>query len=369
MSVADEAFMQIAIDLAKQGEGYVEPNPMVGCVLVKDDEVIGRGWHKKFGGPHAEVNAIDDAANNGHADLTGATAFVTLEPCSHTGKTGPCSEALIAANVSRVVVAVTDPNPKVAGQGIAQLRNANIQVDIGILDSASRFILAPYLKRMRTGRPWIIAKWAMTFDGKIATRTGDSKWISNEESRSIVHQIRGRVDGVMVGIGTALADDPMLNARPAGARSAARIVIDSRARLPLDSKLVKTASESPVLIAVGPEADNTKCQQLKDRGCELIECLSNDANERLDDVLRHLGNSGTTNVLVEGGGQLLGSLNDCNLIDEVHVFLGAKIAGGTDATSPVEGVGFELIKEASKLKICSSTQLGEDIYIVGRVVS
>ncbi len=202
--------MDRALELAVQGQGFVEPNPMVGCVLVKDNQVIGEGWHQSFGQNHAEVNAILAAKT----DPAGASVFVTLEPCSHQGKTPPCVQALIQARVSRVVVACPDPNPSVAGQGIEQLRNAGLQVDVGLRQDKASEILAPYLKRTVTGLPWIIAKWAMTLDGKIATSTGDSQWISNEKSRAVVHQLRGRVDAIIVGAKTAVADDPLLTSRP-----------------------------------------------------------------------------------------------------------------------------------------------------------
>ena len=333
MSNSDEQYMQYAIDLATQGEGRVEPNPMVGCVLVRDNQIIGHGFHEQFGGPHAEVNAIDSARPN----AVGATAYVTLEPCSHVGKTGPCSDALIKAKVSRVIIACRDPNPLVAGQGIKRLEDAGIEVELGMLELQARSVMAPYLKRVEQSKPWIIAKWAMTLDGKIATSTGDSKWISNSDSRQIVHKLRARVDAVIVGIGTALADDPMLNARldqqgtsggvnPNPAKSkirppALRVVVDSMARLGLDSKLVKTAKEIPTLIALGPEADSAKLDQLVSAGCTLFTHPSTNRNERLEALLSHLAEQQLTNVLVEGGGQLLGGLHDLNQIDEVHCFL------------------------------------------------
>ena len=204
--------MRLAIELAAKGEGCVEPNPMVGCVIVRDGQIIGQGFHNQFGGPHAEINALSSIDSDAH-DAAGATAYVTLEPCSHVGKTGPCCDALIESEIAKVVVACVDPNPLVSGQGIKRLRDAGIKVEIGLLESEARELIAPYLKRIETGKPWVIAKWAMTLDGKIATATGDSQWISNSDSRSIVHELRGKVDAIMVGIGTALADDPMLNAR------------------------------------------------------------------------------------------------------------------------------------------------------------
>lgn len=375
--------MRCAIELATNGEGNVEPNPMVGCVLVRAGEIIGQGYHQQFGGPHAEVNALNSVAieveeTADSTNATGATAYVTLEPCSHTGKTGPCCDALIEANVSKVIVACADPNPLVAGQGIKRLRESGIEVEVGLLESEARSLMAPYLKRIESGKPWIIAKWAMTLDGKIATSTGDSQWISNPQSRDVVHQLRSRVDAIMVGIGTAVADDPMLNARTGAATSAPtaessaaprspalRIVVDSMARISLDSKLVQTAKEIPVLIATSSAADPTKRQQLEELGCEVFENDSADPNKRLDALLSYLAEQQITNVLVEGGGQLLGSLNDLHEIDEVHCFIGPKIVGG-QATTPVQGNGFDLIKDSMQIATQSVQQIGDDVYIVGR---
>jgi diaminohydroxyphosphoribosylaminopyrimidine deaminase/5-amino-6-(5-phosphoribosylamino)uracil reductase len=365
--------MRQAIELAKRGEGFVEPNPMVGCVLVRDGVLIGSGWHQRFGGPHAEINALGSIERVGlenestQLDASGATAFVTLEPCAHTGKTGPCSEALIEAGISRVVIGSLDPNPLVAGNGIRQLTAAGIEVSTGVLQSECEQVLAPYLKLKQTGKPWLIAKWAMTLDGKIATASGDSQWISNQQSRRIVHQVRGRVDGILVGIGTAIADDPMLNARPAGTRIASRIVVDSTARIPLESKLVRTANQFPTLISVGPGADKARIGELENLGCEVFQATSSDANDRLCELLDYLGSNGLTNVLVEGGGQLLGSLHDLGQLDECHIFVGPKLLGGTEAPSPVGGMGVKLLQDSNPIEISQVEQLGMDIHIVGRV--
>ena len=377
--------MRLAIELAAKGEGSVEPNPMVGCVIVRDGQVIGQGYHNQFGGPHAEINALSSIGND---DAAGATAYVTLEPCSHVGKTGPCCDALIESEIARVVVACVDPNPLVGGQGIKRLRDAGITVETGLLESQARDLIAPYLKRIETGKPWVIAKWAMTLDGKIATATGDSRWISNAQSRSVVHELRGKVDAIMVGIGTALADDPMLNARlgeqadsaarpeepdvksvdnsnPLQRSPALRVVVDSMARISLDSKLVQSAKEIPTLIATSSESDSAKRQQLVELGCDVFTHDSADPNERLDALLIHLAQQQITNVLVEGGGQLLGSLNDLHQIDEVHCFIGPKITGGAGKT-PVYGNGVELINDSTQIAIQSVEQLGEDVYIIGR---
>lgn len=361
---SDEDGMRLAIELAVRGEGYVEPNPMVGCVIVQAGEVIGTGWHQKFGEAHAEVNALASLQNT--EGLASATAYVTLEPCSHFGKTGPCSQALIRSGIGRVVVGCIDPNPDVQGRGIEQLRNAGIEVVTGCLQSECQGVLAPYLK-MRTGSPWVIAKWAMSLDGKIATQTGDSQWISNEESRQKVHQLRGRVDAIVVGSGTVKADDPMLNARPPGARVPIRVVIDSRADIDLNSKLVATAREIPVLLVAGPEAPQTRIGQLEESGVEVVRYDEPCRNERLRSILNELSNRNCTNVLIEGGGEIIGSLRDMDLIDEYHIFLGPRIIGGAKAQSPVQGKGANLLAEAHQLDIRSVEQLKNDLYLIGRV--
>ncbi len=359
----DAWHMARAIELAARGEGLVEPNPMVGCTLVAAGETVGEGWHRRFGGPHAEIEALQSAG----ARAQGATAFVTLEPCCHQGKTGPCTGALIAAGVSRVVVAQQDPFPQVSGEGIAELRRAGIAVEVGLLESEAKRLNAPYLKLVETGRPWIIAKWAMTLDGKIATRTLDSRWVSRHASREIVHQLRGRVDGIMIGRATAEADDPLLTARPPGARLAVRIVLDSKASLADTSQLVRTARESPVLVAIGQQAAAKDRQRLSAAGCEVIECPGKSHADRLAWLLDELGRRQMTNILVEGGGQVLGSLLDLGQIDEVHAFIAPKLIGGTSAVGPIGGSGIERMAQALNLSAPRVEQCDGDIYISGHL--
>lgn len=370
MPKTDQEFMRLAVNAAKNGLGLVEPNPMVGCVIVADDEVIGIGWHEKFGGPHAEINAINSVKSDLKHKIAGATAFVSLEPCSHQGKTGPCCDALIAAKIARVVVAVVDPNPNVSGQGIDRLRAAGIEVVDGVLAEEAQQVLAPYLKRTQTGLPWIIAKWAMTIDGRIATASGDSKWISNEKSRKRVHELRRRVDVVLVGIGTTLADNPMLNPRPAGPRTVSRVVVDSAVRIPLDSKIVSTANEFPTLVAVDgdqAETQKDKIAALRSAGCEIWQSdLGQKPNDRLLGLLGHLASNGATNVMVEGGSQILGALNDLAQIDEVHLFTGAKLLGGENALSPVGGVGPSLMDVATEMQLQRVERIENDVYSVYR---
>lgn len=364
--------MAVAIQASKNGQGAVEPNPMVGCVIVADDQVIGLGWHEKYGGPHAEINAIASVKAELKDKIAGATAYVSLEPCSHQGKTGPCCDAFIAAKIGRVVVAVVDPNPQVAGQGIKKMQAAGIEVVTGVLAERAEVVLAPYLKlkRTRTGLPWVIAKWAMTIDGRIATASGDSQWISNEKSRKRVHDLRRRVDAVMVGIGTALADDPMLNPRPMGNRVVTRVVVDSAVRIPLDSKLVKTANEFPTLIAVDGEQAKSQADKiagLKAAGCQVWQSDSGqDQDERLLELLKHLASNGVTNLMVEGGGQILGALNDLAQIDEIHLFTGAKLLGGQNARSPVAGTGPSLMNAATQLQLQQVERIDDDVYSIYR---
>jgi diaminohydroxyphosphoribosylaminopyrimidine deaminase/5-amino-6-(5-phosphoribosylamino)uracil reductase len=359
--------MAEALALAMHGLGTVEPNPMVGCVIVRGGDIVGQGFHERFGGPHAEVNALADAGNR----AAGATAYVTLEPCCHHGKTPPCTRALVQAGVKRVVIAAQDPFAEVAGRGIAEIRAAGIQCDLGTQSAEANWILAPYRKLIETKRPWIIAKWAMTLDGKLATRTGNSQWISSEASRAVVHQLRGRVDAVIVGSGTARLDDPLLTARPANLadikRTATRIVVDSAATLSLNSRLVQTAADVPVLVAVGDEATFECCQRLTAAGVEVLPCAGTTHEQRIAALLEEFGRRQMTNVLVEGGSKLLGALFDLRAVDEAHVFIAPKFAGGAAAPSPVGGTGIERMADALKLDDITIEELDGDVYVHGRI--
>jgi len=335
---------------------------MVGCVIAQGAEIIGEGFHRRFGGPHAEVEALRIAGDR----AKGATLYVTLEPCCHQGKTPPCTKAVLAAGVGRVVVAQRDTFPQVQGGGVAELQAAGVAVEVGLLESEARRLNAPYLKLVETGRSWIIAKWAMTLDGKIATHTGESRWISGPESRQIVHAIRGRVDAIMVGRGTAAKDDPLLTARPAGPRTALRVVLDTNASLTSESQLVRTARETPVLVAVGTSSSASDRKRLADAGCEVFVCEGATHSQRLESLLDELGRRRLTNVLVEGGGQLLGCLLDVRAIDEVHVFIAPKLIGGAAAGTAVAGRGVAAMSEALLLDAPEVRQAGSDTYITGR---
>jgi diaminohydroxyphosphoribosylaminopyrimidine deaminase / 5-amino-6-(5-phosphoribosylamino)uracil reductase len=361
----DPLFMARALELAARGQGTVEPNPMVGCVLVRDGAVVGEGWHRKFGGPHAEVEALRVAGPS----AKGATAYVTLEPCCHHGKTPPCTDALIAAGVARVVCAQRDPFAAVSGRGFAALESAGIAVEVGLMEAEAKYLNAPFLKLVQTGKPWVIAKWAMTLDGKIATRTGDSQWISGEASRAIVHELRGRMDAIIVGRGTAERDNPLLTARPAGPRVATRIVVDSTASLSLQSQLLQTIHDAHVLIAVADDASAENVARLQSAGCEVVKCKRDPVTKKLaiDELLAELGRRRMANVLVEGGGELFGSMFDAGAIDEAHVFIAPKLIGGKGATSPIGGAGVSKIASALKLADLEMRHVGDDFYLQGRI--
>ena len=338
---------------------------MVGCVLVRQGNVVGEGWHQQFGGPHAEVEALRMAGEAAR----GATAYVTLEPCAHAGKTPPCTEALIAAGVARVVVACGDPNPLVNGRGVAALQTAGIEVVVLDDQPEAKKLIAPFAKLMTTGRPWVIAKWAMTLDGKLAASSGDSQWISGEESRVIVHQLRGRMDAIVVGRGTAEQDDPLLTARPAGVRTPTRIVLDSQAVLSLDSQLVRTSSDAPVLVAAAANAPEARCHALRESGVEVWQSPPSavSPSDRWLALLDELGQRRMTNILVEGGAKVLGALLDAGEIDEVHAFIAPKLVGG-GGPSPLRGEGRALMADALRLTSPKIETIGEDVYVGGRVM-
>lgn len=359
----DEYWMKRAIDLALRGQGHVEPNPMVGCIIVRNGEALSQGWHESFGGPHAEVNALESLPVK---NLSQTTVFVTLEPCCHFGKTPPCVDELCRWKPERVVIGVQDPNPQVSGRSLARLRDAGVEVEVGVLERECQALIAPFAKRMTHGKPWVIAKWAMTLDGRIACADGDSRWISNESSRRIVHQLRGRMDAICVGIETVLRDDPLLNARPPGPRNAIRVLLDSNARLPLDSALVKTARQYPVLVVCHSHARPERIQPLRDQGCEVAVYEARDRLVTIDVLLRDLSSRGVTNLMVEGGTTVLGSFFDAGQIDEAHVFIAPKLIGGSHSRAPIGGTGIEAMSLAKLLTDGTWQQLESDMYFCGR---
>ncbi|MCS7167410.1 MAG: bifunctional diaminohydroxyphosphoribosylaminopyrimidine deaminase/5-amino-6-(5-phosphoribosylamino)uracil reductase RibD [Gemmatales bacterium] len=364
MTVAvHESYMQRALELARRGEGYVEPNPMVGAVVVRDGEVVGEGWHERFGGPHAEVVALQRA----RSAARGATLYVTLEPCCHWGKTPPCTQAILRAGIGRVIVAMLDPFPAVAGRGVAELVGAGISVEVGVLEEQARKLNAPYLKRLMRGRPWVIAKWAMSLDGKIATASGESKWISQEAARQLARQWRGKMDAVVVGIGTVERDDPHLGAPPGSPRTPMRVVLDRQLRLPLTAQLVRTARQAPVLVVHGQDVDPEKREALIRAGCECVAVPVEAGRLAVPALLDELGRRQMTNVLVEGGGQVLGSFFDAGEIDEVRVFVASMLLGGREAVVPLAGRGVAAIAQAVRLRSWQVEVVGSDVLVTGRI--
>ncbi len=355
--------MRRALRLAARGRGRVEPNPMVGCVLVRRGRVIGEGWHRRFGGPHAER----DALRRCEGSPRGATAYVALEPCCHHGKTPPCTDALIEAGISRVVAAVVDPCAVVRGRGIRTLREAGLRVDVGVCQGEAEALNAPFFKLRRTRRPWVILKWAQSLDGKIATHAGDSQWITGPAARREAHRLRGRVDAVLVGIGTVLADDPDLTCRHVKPkRIATRIVLDGRLRIPRRAKLVRTARKTPVLIATTRTALRQRkgtTDWLRSAGCNVIALPGRRGRVDLSALLDELGRREMTNVMVEGGGEVLGAFFDQDLADEALVFVAPKLIGGRRALDPLAGRGAASIADAVTLHNPTRRRVGDDLML------
>jgi diaminohydroxyphosphoribosylaminopyrimidine deaminase / 5-amino-6-(5-phosphoribosylamino)uracil reductase len=352
--------MRRALAEAERGRGRVEPNPLVGAVLVRDGELVGVGHHELFGGPHAEVEALRRAGDAAR----GATLYVTLEPCCHFGKTPPCTAAIVAAGVARVVVAHRDPFPQVSGGGLARLTEAGVAIVEGIDAESALRLNAPYLKRLATGCPFVTAKWAMTLDGKTAVTSGESRWISGPRSRALVHELRGRMDAILVGIGTVLADDPELTARPPGPRRAARVVLDSAARLPLTSRLALSARETPVWVAVTERASVEHRAALQALGCEILP-FPGGVSVPIDALLQELGRRGVTNLLVEGGGRVLGGFLDAGQVDAVDVFLAPLIDGGAHDITAARGRGAATMAEALRLDTSHVSMIDGDIRVQG----
>lgn len=380
-----EHYMNMALDLAKRGQGWVEPNPMVGAVIVREGKILGQGWHARFGGPHAEVNAIDDCKKQGH-DPAGATMYVTLEPCCHAGKTSPCTQAVIEAKLAKVVIAMIDPFEQVSGKGVRELRAAGIEVELGVAEERAHEINEPFVKRVTTGLPWVILKWAQTLDGKIATASGDSRWISSPSSRQQVHELRARVDAIMVGIGTVLADDPRLTAREVEIRRAAhRVVIDPDLRMPAESKLARESEDEdqvapPLSLAVRAsraEPSDYGVEAWLARGVGIIALPELEAagggaagRSRLDlqPLLAHLAKEHhATNVLVEGGAGLAGALLEQGLVDQVLAYVAPKLMGDAEAIPAVTGISCERIASARMLKLRQVQRIGDDVLLDYRV--
>ncbi len=361
--LTDEAYMQRALELALEAEGNTSPNPMVGCVLVDDDgNIVGEGYHHKAGQAHAEVNALADAK----AAAKGATAYVTLEPCSHYGRTGPCCVALARAGIRRVVAACTDPNPKVAGQGLEYLRLQGIEVETGVCEKQALRQNERFFTWITKKRPFITLKYAMTLDGKIATASGDSKWITGEEARTYAHRLRRQHDAVLVGIGTVLADDPELTTRLVQGKNPVRVVLDSRLRISLMASVLNPAADT--IIFASEEADAVKAEALAALpNVEVVRVPAASCGLCVTRVVQELAQRGITSVLVEGGSEVHGAFFDAGLVDRVCAFIAPKLIGGARAVTPVGGVGKGLVEAGWQLREVETIALGQDVLLTGLV--
>jgi diaminohydroxyphosphoribosylaminopyrimidine deaminase/5-amino-6-(5-phosphoribosylamino)uracil reductase len=363
----DRVYLQRAIELAGRGLGFTNPNPVVGAVVASERAIIGEGWHERLGGPHAEVNAIRAC---GDADLSNATLYVSLEPCAHHGRTPPCTEAIIAAGIGRVVVASDDPTEKANGRGLGILRDEGVEIVFADEDTArsARLLNQAFRKMARVGRPWVLFKSAMTLDGKVATRDGDSRWISGERSRELAHHWRASVDAVAIGIGTALADDPQLTARVDGVhRQPRRVVFDSLARLPASSRLVQAAVEVPLIVVVSRAAPRNETEALAAAGAEVIVASGENEPARVRSALDQLAGLDVAAVLLEGGPHLAGAFLDAGEIDEVRLFLAPMLLGGANARDPLEGEGVARINDAIKAMTLDCSRVGDDVLISARL--
>jgi diaminohydroxyphosphoribosylaminopyrimidine deaminase / 5-amino-6-(5-phosphoribosylamino)uracil reductase len=363
----DRAHLARAIEIAVNGLGRTNPNPVVGAVIATDQEILGEGWHADLGGPHAEINAIRAC---GDADLSQATLYVSLEPCCHHGRTPPCTDAIVAAGIRRVVVASDDPSEKASGRGLGILRDEGVEVVAADEQTArsARLLNQAFRKHARTGRPWVLFKSAMTLDGKVATRAGDSQWISGEESRERAHHWRASVDAVAIGIGTALADDPQLTARVEGVHhQPRRVVFDSLARLPISSRLVQATAEVPLIVIVSRAAPRTETDALIAAGAEVIVVSGENEPARVRSALDQLGAADIAAILLEGGPHLAGAFLDAGEIDEVRLFLAPMLLGGASARDPLEGEGVARISDAIGALTLDSERVGEDLLISARL--
>jgi len=363
---ADVAHLARAIELAEGGRGRTTPNPLVGAVVVKDGEVLGEGFHTAYGAAHAEREALAAC----RSEPRGATLYVSLEPCCHQGQTPPCTDAILQAGIVRVVVGSDDPTEKAAGRGLGILRDEGVEVVVagGELAAKARLLNQPFRKHARTGRPFVLFKSAMTLDGKVATHTGDSKWISGEASRRLAHHWRAGCDAVAVGIGTALTDDPLLTARVDGVhRPPRRIVFDSEARLPLDSQLVRGAAELPLTVVISRAAPRLAADALEVAGAEVIVATGENEPARVRNALSQIGAAGVTSILLEGGPHLAGAFLDAGEVDEIRLFVAPVVLGGSHARDPLEGEGVERIAEATRALTLECDRVAEDVLISARL--
>lgn len=348
----DTAYMRRALELAERGRGRTSPNPMVGCVIARDGRVLGEGYHERAGDPHAEVNAVRAAG-----DIAGATVYVTLEPCCHEGRTPPCTDMLIAARPARVVAAMSDPNPRVSGEGLFRLREAGIQVDVGLLEAEAARLNEAFIKYITTGTPFVIAKCGMSLDGKIATHTGDSRWVTCEESRRMVHRLRNEVDAILVGSRTVMLDDPSLTTRldSGKVKDPIRVILDADDYLDTDRRVFHIDSAAPTWVAVPDDRSY--------EGAEMLRIPRDRSGLDMRQLMRTLAAREVTSVLIEGGGTTHASAFEAGVVDKVMFFVAPKIVGGRDAVTAVEGEGVARMSEAIALDRLSATPVGEDFLI------
>lgn len=359
--LTDEEIMRKALELAKRGEGWTAPNPMVGAVIVNKGRIVGEGFHQKAGTPHAEIHALFQAREQ----AKGSTVYVTLEPCCHHGRTPPCTDALIKAEVSKVVIAMVDPNPKVSGGGINKLREAGIEVVTGVLEKEAKALNEVFITNIVAQRPFIALKSALTLDGKTATKTGSSKWITGEETRHYAHKLRHKYDAILVGIGTVLADDPQLTTRISGLKNPLRIIIDSTLKIPENAQILDTKSSQTIIFTGNLGNGCSKAGRLIEKGVEVIQCPGEDGKVDIFDLVRVLYDKGVSSVLVEGGAGVNGAFFDRHLVDKLYLFYAPKLAGSHLAPGMIGGVGISDMKDAVYIEDLSVESIGKDLLITG----
>lgn len=354
--------MELAIELAKKGEGKVNPNPMVGALIVKDGTIIGEGYHEKYGEGHAEVNAFKSLKE----DPSGATMYVTLEPCSHYGKTPPCVDKIIQSKIKRVVIGMIDPNPLVSGNGVDKLKRAGIEVKVGVLEDKCKKLNEIFIKYILTKNPFVVLKTAMSLDGKIATRTGESKWITSEKSRLEVHNLRNKLSAIMVGVNTVIKDNPELTCRIENGNDPIRIIVDSTLKIPMDSKVLQN-KDNKTIIATTKRANINSMQELLKKNIQVIIIEEKNGQVDLSELIKKLGELGIDSILLEGGSTLNYSALEENIVDKVMVYIAPKIIGGESSKTPVGGRGIDKLNDAFKLKNIAINILNEDILVEGYI--
>ncbi len=361
----DSFYMNLALELAEKGRGFTSPNPMVGAVVVRDGHIVGTGYHEFAGGPHAEVNALNDAGES----AKDATLYVTLEPCNHTGRTPPCTKKIIDSGIARVVVAMKDPNPNVTGGGIEFLRENGIQVDVGIEEKQACRLNEVFIKFVQTQRPFVILKTAATLDGRIATRTGDSKWVTGPSARNFVHTVRHAVDGIMVGIGTVNQDNPSLTTRleKLKGKDPVRIVLDTHLTIAENSRLLNLQSDAKTVLVTGEDISCEKKDRLEQQGVTFITTPLKNGKIDLDSLMDRLGTMGITSLLIEGGGRVAASALACGIVDKILFFYAPKILGGDDGVPICRGTGPDQMSNCIQVHDIWIQRFDDDILIEGYI--